>query len=154
MRADHAIWILTANSIDELPDSIVDRLTVFSIPEPDPDARKTIIRHIYAATNARFKRAFESELEQAIVDQLIAYNQRTIGKLLRLAFGFAAEDARRQLLVEDVTKACAVVEWATKEPVGFFVTSDTKTLPIRERLAQRLSLSLPLTYCLPAKIQA
>ncbi len=31
MRADHAIWILTANNIVELPDSIVDRLTVFSI---------------------------------------------------------------------------------------------------------------------------
>jgi ATP-dependent Lon protease len=119
MRADHVIWILTANSTDALPDSILDRLTIFRIPEPDHDALRAIIRGIYAATNARFSRTFLSELDPAVIEMLLTYNPRTIGKLLRLAFGFAAEDARRQLLVEDLTKACAVAEWATKESVGF-----------------------------------
>jgi hypothetical protein len=70
MRADHAIWILTANSTDALPDSILDRLTIFRIPDPDHDALRAIIRGIYAATNARFNRAFLSELDPAVIEVL------------------------------------------------------------------------------------
>ncbi|HEY0145271.1 MAG TPA: hypothetical protein VGB93_03775 [Methylovirgula sp.] len=95
MRADHAIWILTANNIVELPDSIVDRLTVFSISQPDSASLRSIIRGIYAATNARLNHAFVPELERTIIETLFAYSPRAIGKLLRLAFGFAVSETGR-----------------------------------------------------------
>ena len=62
---------------------------------------------------------FVPDLEGAIVDMLLAYNPCTIGKLLRLAFGFAVVDTRRQLLIGDITKACGVVKWTPKKPLGF-----------------------------------
>lgn len=62
MRADHAIWILTANSTEGLAPSIVDRLTAFEIADPDANALKTVISSIYAETNQRFNQAFNPEL--------------------------------------------------------------------------------------------
>ncbi|MEJ0049951.1 MAG: hypothetical protein WDN02_01820 [Methylovirgula sp.] len=72
MRADHAIWILTANSADGLPASspIAWRS---SVPEPDRDALKTIIQRIYKATNPRFNCAFKLDPKEPILDQLRAY---------------------------------------------------------------------------------
>ncbi len=120
MRADHAIWILTANTTKGLADSILDRLTVFSIPEPDREALRSIVKSIYAATNAQFNHTFEPELDPQIVETLAAYNPRMIGKLLRAALGFAIEDDRAHISDADIESARSLIDTHVKRSaMGF-----------------------------------
>jgi ATP-dependent Lon protease len=120
IRADHAIWILTANDAEILAESLLDRLTIFSVPEPSTEAIRAIVDQIYASTNAQFNGAFEAELDREIVDQLASYNPRSIGKLLKLAFGFAAGSNRASVKCHDIERARLLIQHSSlQRGIGF-----------------------------------
>jgi ATP-dependent Lon protease len=48
MRADHIVWVATANDIAALPPSVVDRTIIMAIAPPERRDRLKIAAHIYA----------------------------------------------------------------------------------------------------------
>jgi ATP-dependent Lon protease len=109
MRADHIIWILTANSVDELAPSIIDRVTVFSVEQPPPDMSAGVIRLIYASVNARFGKAFNPDLRGDVVNCLLEINPRRARKVIEIAFGYAMDANREFLTLNDIQNAEAVL---------------------------------------------
>lgn len=121
MRADQIIWILTANSVDGLERSIVDRLTVFQIDEPSAEMAASVIKSIYASVNAQFANAFDPEVRDDIVGCLLEINARHVRKLLELGFGYAMEAGRAFLVVKDIRDAQVILDdnSARKRAIGF-----------------------------------
>ncbi|MGO9004196.1 MAG: AAA family ATPase [Beijerinckiaceae bacterium] len=121
MRADHSIWLLTANAVDSLAPSILDRLLVFNVQDPSPDALAMVIGNIYAGINARFNGVFEENPPEDIVRRLVTFNPRGARKLLEMAFGYAIERGRYFVTEADVDDAGRLLaeQQLSKQSIGF-----------------------------------
>lgn len=120
IRADHIFWFATANSLDPLPTSIVDRLIVFSV-EPKPAEMLAIQRSIFHETNLRVGRCF-AEPDDALFRATAGHNPRTLSRLWDIAMGFACAQGRRHLVVEDVRGAEQILlagKEGARRPIGF-----------------------------------
>lgn len=120
IRADHIFWFATANSLDPLPTSIVDRLIVFSV-EPKPAEMLAIQRSIFAEANLRVGRCF-AEPGDTLFRATAGHNPRTLSRLWDIAMGFACAEGRRHLVVEDVRGAERILlagKEAARRPIGF-----------------------------------
>lgn len=90
INASAIIWIVTANSLANIPDPISSRLTVFEVPTPD----RVQARHIVQRQFKRIKGAARFRpLAEEIVDRLAGLTPRRIGSELRAAMGRAARRA-------------------------------------------------------------
>ena len=105
LRADRIIWFFTANEIDTLRSSLIDRMTVVAIAPPSEAQRVAIIRSLYS----RFIVAFQGRLDPDIADEVFEAiadaTPRTARRLIEIGFGFAAQDGRRHLTPADIAKA-------------------------------------------------
>jgi len=121
MRADHAIWIMTANSTEELPPSILDRLMIAHIESPTREQLWVVIEGIYARANQRHHNVFSEALNNAVVNELLESNPRNARKTLELAFGFAHARSSTELSIEDIKKASHLLsgDAASKGIFGF-----------------------------------
>lgn len=120
IRADHIFWFATANSLDPLPDSIVDRLIVFSV-EPKPAEMLAIQRSIFNEANLRVGRCF-AEPGEALFQAAAGHNPRTLSRLWDIAMGFACEAGRRHLVAADIRGAEQVLlggKEGARKPIGF-----------------------------------
>jgi ATP-dependent Lon protease len=120
IRADHIFWFATANSLDPLPTSIVDRLIVFSV-EPKPAEMLVIQRSIFHEANLRVGRCF-AEPDDELFQVTAGHNPRTLSRLWDIAMGFACAEGRRHLVVEDVRGAERILlagKEGARRPIGF-----------------------------------
>jgi hypothetical protein len=108
MRLDQAIWVLTANTLDGLAPSIIDRLMIAYIDEPTRDQLHTIVQGTYTRTKERFNRVFAGTLNEAAVNHLLEMNPRKVRKILEIALGFAQAEKANELSVEYIKKANCV----------------------------------------------
>jgi ATP-dependent Lon protease len=113
------VFVATANDVDVLPDFIIDRLTVFTITPPRDEALLAVTGLI--ATNIVAElRGGVAMPAQDVLRRAARHNPRRIGKLLRLAFGFAAADRRDALTIADIVAAETLVAGtAQARPIGF-----------------------------------
>jgi ATP-dependent Lon protease len=121
MRADHVIWLLTANSVESFAPSILDRLTIIHLEAPSTDHVITIVRNMYASMNARLNYSFEEPIRPEVMASLIPSTPRTVQKLLALSFGHAVEHRRWFLTEQDICSARLLLESEVpqKASVGF-----------------------------------
>lgn len=120
IRADHIFWFATANSLDPLPDSIVDRLIVFQV-ELRKAGMLAIQQNIFHAANLLVGGSF-SEPETALLEACAGHNPRTLSRLWGIAMGFACEAGRRHLVAEDIRGAEQVLlagKAGARKPIGF-----------------------------------
>lgn len=103
LRADHIFWFATANSLDPLPESIVDRLIVFTV-EPKPAEMLAIQKSIFHEANLRFGGSF-AEPDEAVLNAASNHNPRLLSRLWPVAMGFACEAGRRHLITADLRSA-------------------------------------------------
>lgn len=105
LRADRILWFFTANAIDTLRSSLIDRMTVVPVAPPSEAQRAAVIRSLYS----RFVVEFQGRLDPDIADEVIAAiadaTPRTARRLIEIGFGFAAQDARRHLTPADIAMA-------------------------------------------------
>ncbi|AOG06248.1 AAA family ATPase [Bosea sp. RAC05] len=113
------VFVATANDVDALPDFIIDRLTVFTIAPPRDEALLAVAGLIAANIVAEL-RGCVAMPTQDVLRRAARHNPRRLGKLLRLAFGFAATEARDALTIADIVAAETLVAGAVQaRPIGF-----------------------------------
>lgn len=120
IRADHIFWFATANSLDPLSPSIVDRLIVFQV-EPKEAEMLVIQKSIFHEANLRVGQCF-AEPDMALFEASAGHNPRTLSRLWDIAMGFACEQSRRHLVAGDVRKAEQVLlagKEGARRPIGF-----------------------------------
>jgi ATP-dependent Lon protease len=119
MRADHIIWIATANDLLPLPASIVDRLIAFEITL-EPGQMLAIQRSLFDEANTATGGLFATPTD-ALLEEVLAQTPRAMSRLWPIAFGFACMEGRRHLTCADLAQAEAVlrVGSAGKGRIGF-----------------------------------
>lgn len=103
VRADHIFWLATANSLDPLPASIVDRLIVFTI-EPKPNELLKIQKSIFHEANLRVGSGFAQPADE-LFQGMAGHNPRVLSRLWDIAMGFACQAGRRHLVASDIRGA-------------------------------------------------
>lgn len=115
--ASHAIFIATANDVTVLPGFILDRFLVIPVAAPTDDALLAVTRQIAAKIIPPLGLPMPDE---AVLGILARRNPRRIGRVLRLALGFAAAEGRKTLAPADVVAADALASSEeTPAPIGF-----------------------------------
>jgi ATP-dependent Lon protease len=120
IRADHIFWFATANSLDPLPVSIVDRLIVFTV-EPKEAEMLLVQRSIFHEANLRVGQRF-AEPDRALFQATAGHNPRTLSRLWDIAMGFACELGRQHIVADDVRKAEQLLlagKVDARRPIGF-----------------------------------
>lgn len=114
-----AIFIATANEIGALPDFILDRLLTFFIAPQRGDALLTVTRLIAEGIVGELQGGVAIPSDE-ILTRAARHNPRRLGKLLRLAFGYAAAGGRTALTIADIVAAEALVTASPQaRPIGF-----------------------------------
>jgi ATP-dependent Lon protease len=103
IRADHIFWFATANTLDPLQPSIVDRLIVFQVETKEAEML-AIQQSIFHEANLRAGGAF-AEPAPALFEATARQNPRTLSRLWTIAMGFACEAGRRDLAIADIQGA-------------------------------------------------
>lgn len=88
--ASRLIVILTANSLKGIPDSLLSRVTVFNVPDPQPPQRLRIIEAIAADLKAKSNQ--QIDFDKASIDRLaqrIDLDLRSLSRLTTTAFAKA-----------------------------------------------------------------
>jgi ATP-dependent Lon protease len=122
LRADHALWVFTANSLANIPASILDRLLVFHIPMLDEaESQKFVMRSIERAL-ADCGHTFEAELDSTTLQLLSKSPTRQLKRAIDVAIGIAAAAGRRRLSSTDFREAictCSNTAAQKNRRIGF-----------------------------------
>jgi ATP-dependent Lon protease len=108
LRADHIVWLATANDLSPLPVSIVDRLIAFEITLA-PGELMAIQRSIFDEANAATGGLFSAPTD-ALLEQVLAQTPRAMSRLWPIAFGFACSEGRRHVTRADLVQAEGVLQ--------------------------------------------
>jgi len=106
--ASQVIWITTANDERAIPEPIRNRMNVFEISPPLPEAARKIAAHLYRNIRSEhdWGQRFEPEPVDGVLDQLATLAPREMRRALMTAFGNARLDNRYRMEVDDLPKAC------------------------------------------------
>ncbi len=105
--ASQVIWITTANDERSIPEPILNRMNVFEIEPPSPEASRQIARQLYASIRAEhdWGRLLAPEPSGDVLDLLAALAPREMRRALMTGFGNARLAARDEVRVEDLPRA-------------------------------------------------
>jgi ATP-dependent Lon protease len=101
IRADHVVWIMTANDLSNVVPSILDRMLVVQITEPSVVGRTSIIRSIYRLAAEEQCLPPDVEIDSDAIHELLEASPRQVKRITGLAFGFSAERGRRGIGADD-----------------------------------------------------
>ena len=118
LRLDHALWIMTANDARPIPEPILDRMLVLTVPDPTPDQARTILASVYEDVVRPYADLFAPSLDADVLDRLVTINARGSKRLLSLSLAVAAHDGRREIVIGDVEKATDLFA-SEAQPFGF-----------------------------------
>jgi ATP-dependent Lon protease len=100
--ASHILWLSTANDARAMPEPILNRMNVFTVPRPDLDEAFGIACTLYREIVAEHHWGFPPEPPAEVIERLAALPPRDMRKLLLAAFGNAKLDRRDVLLPRDL----------------------------------------------------
>jgi len=114
--ASQVIWITTANDERAIPEPILNRMNVFEIVAPSPEAARKIAAHLYRSILGEhdWGLRFDPEPSDDVLDQLACLAPREMRRALVTAFGNARLDNRYSVAADDLPKA-----GAGKSRIGF-----------------------------------
>ncbi|MBE7939810.1 MULTISPECIES: AAA family ATPase [Ramlibacter] len=104
--ASQVIWILTANDERSIPEPILNRMNVFEIEPPSPEAARRIARNLYAGIRGEhgWGARFDPEPGEDVLDLLAAMPPREMRRALMTGFGNARLDGRGRLAADDLPR--------------------------------------------------
>lgn len=117
--ADRMLWIATANSLDPLLPSIVDRAIVIELPSPNEMQMRAIYQSIYDHLRLGYGDWFTAELPAPVIGSLSVCPPRAARKILSLAMTKAVSDFRNRLCVDDIAYAAGFATIAPMQRIGF-----------------------------------
>ena len=105
--ASQVIWITTANDPRGIPEPILNRMNVFEIEPPSPEAARQIARNLYQSIRAEhgWGERFAPEPHTDLQDALAELAPREMRRALMTGFGNARLDGRDTVKVDDLPKA-------------------------------------------------
>jgi ATP-dependent Lon protease len=105
--ASQVIWITTANDERAIPDPIRNRMNVFEIAPPSPDAARKIAAHLYRGIRAEhdWGQRFEPIPPDDVLDMLANLAPRDMRRALVTAFGNARLDNRCRIEPDDLPRS-------------------------------------------------
>lgn len=105
--ASQVIWITTANDERAIPEPILNRMNVFQIEPPSPEAARQIARQIYQGLRNEhdWGRLFAEEPADDVLDQLATLAPREMRRALMTGFGNARLERRDAIEVRDLPRA-------------------------------------------------
>lgn len=104
--ASQVIWITTANRESAIPDPILNRMNVFEIQPPSPEAARKIASHLYRSIRNEhdWGQRFELEPRDDVLDQLSSLAPREMRRAIVTGFGNARLANRYQMESVDLPK--------------------------------------------------
>jgi ATP-dependent Lon protease len=104
--ASQVIWITTANDERGIPDPILNRMNVFSVEAPSPDAARLIARNLYQSIRDEHGWGiyFAPEPQDDLLDQLGSMPPREMRRALMTGFGNARLGQRDHISLIDLPK--------------------------------------------------
>jgi ATP-dependent Lon protease len=114
--ASQVIWITTANDERSIPDPLLNRMNVFSIPAPTPEQARQIAGQLYTSirTEHGWGQGFAPEPRDDVLDLLAELAPREMRRALMTGFGNARLDGRDEILAEHLPRAAGA-----KTRIGF-----------------------------------
>ena len=105
--ASQVIWITTANDERAIPEPILNRMNVFQIEPPSPEAARQIARQIYQGLRNEhdWGRLFAEEPADDVLDQLATLAPREMRRALMTGFGNARLERRDTIEARDLPRA-------------------------------------------------
>ena len=105
--AIQVIWIMTANDERSIPEPILNRMNVFEIEPPSPEAARRIARNLYVSIRMEhgWGARFDDEPLDDVLDQLAELAPREMRRALMTGFGNARLDNRTEITVEDLPRS-------------------------------------------------
>ena len=114
--ASKVIWVLTANDDHRIPEPILNRMNVFEIEAPDPQAARKIATRLYHAIRKAhdWGQRFEPDPPSDVLDAMSELPPREMRRAWMTAFGNARLDHRDAIAVHDLPAARG-----SKSRIGF-----------------------------------
>ena len=105
--ASQVIWITTANDERCIPDPILNRMNVFTVEPPTPEAARQIARSMYQAIRGDhgWGEKFSPEPGDDVLDQLAELAPREMRRALMTGFGNAQLARRDHVATGDLPKS-------------------------------------------------
>ena len=100
--ASRVIWVMAANSIELIPDAVVDRLTVVRLPPMTRAARRDVAQSVYHEANIARKSFFEPTLSAEVLDRLDHLTPRSMRIVIEDAMLRAAARRAHRLTQSDM----------------------------------------------------
>ncbi|MCB1957641.1 MAG: AAA family ATPase [Rhodocyclaceae bacterium] len=102
MDASHILWVTTANDERHIPEPILNRMNVYTIPRPDADESFQIACRLYREIVSAHDWGFPRDPDDDVMERLSQYPPREQRRALMAAFGNAKLAGRDALTVEDL----------------------------------------------------
>jgi ATP-dependent Lon protease len=105
--ASQVIWITTANDESAIPEPILNRMNVFSVEPPSPEAARQIARNLYQTIRSEhgWGARFAPEPNDDLLNQLGELAPREMRRALMTGFGNAQLAKRDEISIADLPKA-------------------------------------------------
>jgi ATP-dependent Lon protease len=109
--ASSVVWICTANDASSVPEPLLSRMNVFSIPAPDKDGKRFIALSIYIETwqEKSWAKRFPEQMGESTLDRLMPFSPREMRKAIAAGFGNAHLDGRCEILPKDIPDKATLV---------------------------------------------
>jgi ATP-dependent Lon protease len=118
--ASRICWLATANDLDPLPPSLVDRFLVIEVPAPSEQQMLAVLHSLYADLVATWDGWFVTELPSEVAQALRQTHPRKARQTFSMALMMAANRNSHILEVDDIATALRILEQGTaKRRVGF-----------------------------------
>lgn len=104
--ASQVIWITTANDARGIPEPILNRMNVFEIEPPSPEAARQIARNLYQSIRSEhgWGQRFTPEPASSVLDALAELPPREMRRALMTGFGNARLAGRDQIAADDLPR--------------------------------------------------
>ena len=105
--ASQVIWITTANDESAIPEPILNRMNVFEVRAPSPEAARSIAGNLYRSIRDEhgWGERFQPEPSSELLDQLGDLAPREMRRALMTGFGNARLEQRDNITLADLPKA-------------------------------------------------
>ena len=105
--ASQVIWITTANDESAIPEPILNRMNVFEVRPPSPEAARLIAGNLYRSIRCEhgWGERFQPEPSSELLDQLGDLAPREMRRALMTGFGNARLEQRDCITLADLPKA-------------------------------------------------
>jgi len=105
--ASQVIWVTTANDERSIPEPILNRMNVFTIAPPSPEAARQIAGQLYRSirTEHGWGQRFAPQARDDVLDMLAELAPREMRRALMTGFGNAQLDGRDEIRPEDLPRS-------------------------------------------------